>query len=150
MQDMMKISEMFQTLGLSEMTVKDGDFEIFLKKTEPGKIPSPETGNPEQASAASSQPSGNPGNMREADKTMEGTPVTAPLPGIFYQGDSEEAEPYVKVGDSVAPETVVCSIEAMKMLNYVKAGTAGKVKKICASQGDMVGFGQTLLVIEKE
>jgi acetyl-CoA carboxylase biotin carboxyl carrier protein len=147
MQDMKEISNMFKELRLSEMTVKDGDFEISLKKAEPE-----ETGVMKKVTTSSDSEGGVPVQTavpEEKKEIIDGIPVTAPLPGIFYAGDSEGGKPYVKVGDTVDPENVVCSIEAMKMLNHVKAGSAGKVKKICASDGDMVGFGQVLFVLEE-
>lgn len=148
MQDMTEISNMFKELGLSEMTVKDGDFEISLKKAEPNEEEEV-VKKVTDASAAEVGVPVQPVAPKEQKEKIDGIPVTAPLPGIFYAGDSEGAEPYVKVGDTVDSETVVCSIEAMKMLNHVKAGSKGKVKKVCASDGDMVGFGQVLFVLEE-
>lgn len=149
MQDMTEISNMFKELGLSEMTVKDGDFEISLKKAEPNEEVEVVKKVTDSTSTEASAPVQMVASKKEEEKKVDGIPVTAPLPGIFYAGDAEGAEPYVKVGDTVDSETVVCSIEAMKMLNHVKAGSKGKVKQICASDGDMVGFGQVLFVLEE-
>lgn len=160
MQDMVEIGNMFRELGLSEMTVKDGDFEISLKKAEStedtkDRSASSEnrtevhlTGNPEESPAPKTQAAGS--SASDGTDKKKGTPVTAPLPGIFYESESDKAEPFVKVGDSVEPDTVVCAIEAMKMLNNVKAGVSGKIKEVCVSPGQMVEFGQTLFLIEKE
>lgn len=149
MQDMEKISRMFKDLGLSEMTVKDGDFEISLKKAEPENEAAP---SPAQSS--SGVPSGKTDPDRKArgaaEMEMPGSKVTAPLPGIFCGSESEGGDPYVKVGDHVEADTVVCAIEAMKMFNTVKAGVSGKISKVCAENGDMVEFGQPLFVIEEE
>lgn len=148
MQDMTEIGQMFKDLGLSEMTVKDGDFEISLKKAEPENEPAPVA--PASAPAPSVNPLRAAKGAGKEEPEEEGAKVTAPLPGIFCCGESENAEPYVKVGDTVQPDTVVCAIEAMKMYNTVRAGVSGKVKKICAENGDMVEFGQPLLLIEEE
>lgn len=161
MQDMVEIGNMFRELGLSEMTVKDGDFEISLKKAEPVESSAKSTAADENAAegkpgtetaAASAAQTDEPSKAgkKSGEAAEEGIRVTAPLPGIFYERENDKAEPYVKVGDSVKPDTVVCSIEAMKMLNNVKAGASGKIKKICVSAGQMVEFGQTLFLIEKE
>lgn len=148
MQDMGQISRMFKDLGLSEMTVRDGDFEISLKKAEPenegAKAPAVSSEPAVQEARQSEQPE------KAAEPETPGTKVTAPLPGIFCGSESEGAAPYVKVGDHVDADTVVCAIEAMKMFNTVKAGVSGKVSRVCAENGDMVEFGQTLFVIEEE
>lgn len=77
-----------------------------------------------------------------------GKTIDAPLVGTFYRAPSPDATPYAKVGDVVTPETVVCIIEAMKVMNEVKAETSGVVKDILVSDGTAVEYGQPLLVIE--
>lgn len=148
MQDMEQISQMFKDLGLSEMTVKDGDFEISLKKAEP-ENEVVKTSDVSTASSAREVPESQK-TENAVEEEIPGAKVTAPLPGIFCGSESEGAEPYVKVGDHVDPDTVVCAIEAMKMFNTVKAGVTGKVSRVCVESGDMVEFGQTLFVIEEE
>ena len=73
--------------------------------------------------------------------------IDAPLVGTFYRSSSPEAAPFVKVGDKVTPDTVVCIIEAMKVMNEVKAEKSGVVKEILAENGNPVEFGQALFVI---
>lgn len=148
MQDMGQISRIFKDLGLSEMTVKDGDFEISLKKAEPENEGAKA---PTASSAPAVQAARQDGEMENATEPQTpGTKVTAPLPGIFCGSESEDAAPYVKVGDHVDADTVVCAIEAMKMFNTVKAGVSGKVSQVCVENGDMVEFGQPLFIIEEE
>ncbi|MBP5787864.1 MAG: acetyl-CoA carboxylase biotin carboxyl carrier protein, partial [Kiritimatiellae bacterium] len=80
----------------------------------------------------------------------EGVPVKAPLVGTFYRASSPEMEPFVKVGDSVTPATVVCIIEAMKVMNEVKAGVSGVVRRVLVENGAVVEFGQPLLLVSAE
>ena len=72
-----------------------------------------------------------------------GTPLTSPMVGTFYRAPSPGADPFVKVGD-----TVVCIIEAMKLLNEVEADMDGTVKEVCVENGQPVEFGQSLFIIE--
>jgi acetyl-CoA carboxylase biotin carboxyl carrier protein len=76
--------------------------------------------------------------------------VTAPLPGTFYRAPRPGADPFVQVGDLVAPDTVVAIIETMKLMNPVHAGTAGRVARMSVENGDFAPLGATLMLIEPE
>ena len=74
--------------------------------------------------------------------------IDSPLVGTLYRAPSPEAAPFVKVGDKVTPDTVVCIVEAMKVMNEIKAEKAGVVKEIVAQNGQPVEYGQVLIVLE--
>ncbi|MEA4863743.1 MAG: acetyl-CoA carboxylase biotin carboxyl carrier protein [Victivallaceae bacterium] len=74
--------------------------------------------------------------------------IDSPLVGTFYRAPGPDAPPFSKVGDKVTPETVVCIIEAMKVMNEVKAETSGVIKDILVADGIAVEYGQPLFVIE--
>jgi acetyl-CoA carboxylase biotin carboxyl carrier protein len=74
--------------------------------------------------------------------------VAAPLPGTFYRAPRPGADPFVRVGDEVAADTVVAIVETMKLMNPVHAGTAGRVARICADNGEFAPLGTTLMLIE--
>ncbi|HVR75455.1 MAG TPA: acetyl-CoA carboxylase biotin carboxyl carrier protein [Planctomycetota bacterium] len=76
--------------------------------------------------------------------------VRSPMVGTFYRSSSPEAEPFVKEGDSVEPDTVVCIIEAMKVMNEIPAGMAGIIKDILVKNGESVEFGQSLFRMKAE
>lgn len=78
-----------------------------------------------------------------------GVPIKAPLVGTFYRASSPELDPFVKVGDRVTANTVVCIIEAMKVMNEVKAGVTGVVRRVLAENGAVVEFGQPLFEVEE-
>lgn len=77
-----------------------------------------------------------------------GTPLTSPMVGTFYRAPSPGADPFVKIGDTVKKDQVVCIIEAMKLLNEVEADMDGTVKEVCVENGQPVEFGQSLFIIE--
>ncbi len=81
------------------------------------------------------------------DKEKEGKFVTAPLVGTFYSAASPEDPSFVKVGDRVEENTVVCIIEAMKVMNEVKAGLSGTVAEILVENAHPVEFGTKLFRI---
>ena len=74
--------------------------------------------------------------------------IDSPLVGTLYRAPSPEAAPFVKVGDKVTPDTVVCIVEAMKVMNEIKAEKSGVIKEILVENGSPVEFGQPLFVIE--
>jgi acetyl-CoA carboxylase biotin carboxyl carrier protein len=70
--------------------------------------------------------------------------IEAPMLGTFYRAPSPGAPPFVEVGASVEPDTVVCLIEVMKMMNPVNAGVAGTIAEVCAENAALVEYGAPL------
>ncbi len=75
-------------------------------------------------------------------------PVEAPMVGTFYRAPAPGAEPYVKEGDLVHKGTVLCIIEAMKLMNEIEAEVSGRIVRILPENGQPVEFGQTLFLLE--
>ncbi|MFT4066316.1 acetyl-CoA carboxylase biotin carboxyl carrier protein [Paraburkholderia sp.] len=73
--------------------------------------------------------------------------VKSPMVGIFYRSPEPGATPFVEVGDAVEPDTTVCIIEVMKLMNSIAAGEGGVVTHVLVEDGDPVEFGQPLIVI---
>ena len=74
--------------------------------------------------------------------------IESPIVGTFYRASAPGADAMVKVGDKVDPETVVCIIEAMKVMNEIKAEKSGVIKEILVENGQPVEFGQPIFVLE--
>ena len=83
-----------------------------------------------------------------AKEEVKGKAITSPMVGTFYAASSPEAAPFVEVGSTVNVGDVVCIIEAMKLMNEIKAEQAGKVVQICVKNGDPIEFGQVLMYVE--
>lgn len=77
-------------------------------------------------------------------KEAVGPAIKSPMVGTFYSAPSPDNPDFVKVGDTVTPETVVCIIEAMKVMNEILAETTGVISEMCVTNGDSVEFGQPL------
>lgn len=75
--------------------------------------------------------------------------ITSPIVGTFYRSASPSAEPFIKIGSSVEADSVVCIIEAMKLMNEIQAETTGVVAKIYVENGQPVEYGQPLFGIRK-
>ena len=74
--------------------------------------------------------------------------VDAPIVGTFYRSPSPDAQAFVQVGDKVRPDTTVCIIEAMKVMNEIKAEKSGVIKEILVENGQPVEYGQPIFVLE--
>lgn len=81
------------------------------------------------------------------EKEKEGTYIVAPMVGTFYAAPSPEDPPYVKVGDQVQDSSIVCLVEAMKVMNEVKAGVSGVVAEVLVRNGQPVEYGTKLFRI---
>lgn len=78
----------------------------------------------------------------------QGTPVKAPMVGVFYAAPSPDAKPYVSVGSTVKEGDTLCIIEAMKLMNEITAEQGGTITEICVKNGDIIEYGQTLFYIK--
>ncbi|CUT00551.1 acetyl-CoA carboxylase biotin carboxyl carrier protein [Candidatus Chrysopegis kryptomonas] len=74
--------------------------------------------------------------------------IKSPIVGTFYRAPAPDAEPYVKVGDEVFPGTVLCIVEAMKLMNEIESDVHGRVAKILVENAQPVEYGQPLFLIE--
>lgn len=123
---------------LTEISVKNGDKEIFIKKDK--------TVVTSSAPVAQTTPvSVTPAPVPKSDTRRK---ITSPMVGTFYTASSPTATPYVEVGDVITEGQVVCIIEAMKLMNEIESDISGKVVEICVQNGEAVEFGQTLMYIE--
>lgn len=133
-----KVTEIFKSLDLTEISVEDGEFKLSMRR------------NREMASAAPAavSPSGSAILPAQAvtpqEAYMDCKEIKAPLVGVFYAAKSPDSAPFVKLGDKVKKGDVVCIIEAMKMMNEICADCDGTVLDICAENGNIVEYGQTL------
>jgi biotin carboxyl carrier protein len=74
--------------------------------------------------------------------------ISAPMIGTFYRAEAPGASPYVELGTRVEPDTVVCLIEVMKMMNPIPAGVGGTIVEVCASNAEAVEYGAPLFHVQ--
>jgi len=135
---------------LTEMEVERDGIRIRLQKQPVRNGPEVLTVSP--AAGANPVEGGTrplpPPTVPEADGRGNLIEITSPMVGVFYEAPAPDADPYVKTGDEVEPDTVVCIIEAMKVMNEIKAETSGRVVDLLVSNGEAVEFGQVLFLVE--
>ena len=86
----------------------------------------------------------------EAPKPSNLTEFKSPLVGTFYRSAKPDSDPFVNVGDEINPEKVICIIEAMKVMNEIKAEMHGVIREILVKNSQAVEFGEVLFLIEKK
>ena len=84
-----------------------------------------------------------------APAATAGDKFLSPMVGTFYKSPSPEAKPFVAMGDSVKADTVLCIIEAMKVMNEIRAEKPGKVVQILVENGEAVEYGQPLFIVQR-
>lgn len=146
--------------GMRRLMVKDEGFELQLERQENSKMVESigdslddvllrqESASPRNAAPLGRAKELNPSpTSSENAEEVTGTYVTSPMVGTYYASSSPEDPPFVKVGDKIEKHTVVCIIEAMKVMNEVKAGTSGTVAEVLVENGHPVEFGTKLFRI---
>ena len=131
---------------LGEVSIEAEGVKIRVKASAPAPIiaaASPAPAAQSAAPAASAEPETAP-----ADDIPAGTQVKSPLVGTFYSSPSPDEPPFVLAGQEVKEGDTLCIIEAMKVMNEIKAPCSGKVVRIMAQPGDLVEYNQLLCVIE--
>ena len=142
--------------SLIDLMKKNGD-AVFKMEKEGFKITLKTSGAPGSPQYISTQPlvqwsepAAQPLSITEAAPAAVAAPaatgieVKSPMVGTFYGSPSPESPAFISVGQEITPDTVVCIIEAMKVMNEVKAEVSGTVTEICAENGKPVQFGQAL------
>jgi len=158
LKDIKAIIDLMKKNSVSEFELEKEDFKIKLKRTPNGGIAAPVTCEEAplvtyapplalaQASGAST-PSA-PASAGSASAANSGeAEIKSPMIGTFYRSPSPEAGPYIEVGMEVTPDTVVCIIEAMKVMNEIKAEARGVITQILIENAKPVEFGQPLFKI---
>lgn len=128
--------------NLTEIEVEEEGTKIRLKKN---NLDAVQTSIQLPSIKASLQEGSNKYLTSKQDKEL--SEIVAPMVGTFYSS-APSADPYVNIGDTVDEETVVCIIEAMKIMNEVKAETEGKIVEVIVENGAAVEFGQPLFRVE--
>ena len=144
------IIDLMKKNSLTEFELEEKDFKIKLKRPT-GVVPAP-TGtmvdDPElTAFAPLARQVGSMAPPTAVSSTAGEGEIKSPMIGTFYRTPSPDAAPYADVGSEVGPDTVVCIIEAMKVMNEIKAEQRGIITAIVAENTKPVEFGQTLFKI---
>jgi acetyl-CoA carboxylase biotin carboxyl carrier protein len=117
---------------------------IILAPTPAPQLPASPTAPEALHKPAEAVPAAEQAIEPEKSPAIELHIIKSPMVGTFYRAPSPTSEPFVKVGDHVEPDTVVCIIEAMKLMNQIEAEVSGEIAEIYAENGQPVEYGQPL------
>ena len=158
--DIKKIEELIEIMkqnGLEELEIKQNDDKIYLKRCQPQQPPAPAVTTlpamKQQVGAAPAvtkieEVSSPPGVPQPAEEDL--LVIKSPIVGTFYAKPSPDSEPYVEAGSPVGPQTVVCIIEAMKVMNEIKAELSGTIAEVLVTDGQAVEYGQVLFKVRSD
>jgi acetyl-CoA carboxylase biotin carboxyl carrier protein len=146
LKDIKAIIDLMKKNDLSVFEMEKDGFRLKLQKglgDQPIVVSAAPPGMPSPAAASGAAPSGaGPANEGAAFKD-----IVSPMVGTFYRAGSPDAAPFVDVGTKVTEDTVVCIIEAMKVMNEIKAETSGVIAEVVAENSKPVQFGQVLFKV---
>ena len=149
LKDIKAIIDLMKKNSISEFELERQDFKIKLKRGTVGTVQydesTPVTYAPQTVAAASPT---NGGSGSSAPASVPGElEIKSPMIGTFYRSPSPESASYVEIGSEVNADTVVCIIEAMKVMNEIKAEVKGVVTQILVDSAKPVEFGQPMFKI---
>lgn len=146
--DIKAIIDLMKKNAISEFELERDDFKIKLRRNTNG------AGSDDVPSISYAAPA--PMTLAAAPAAVAASPavvvsneqeIKSPMVGTFYRAPSPEAAPYVDVGTQITPDTVVCIIEAMKVMNEIKAETSGVITQVLSQNSQPVEYGQPLYKI---
>ena len=156
-----RIAELMTAHDLTEFLVESQDIKLSLKRSREHLHPAPMmvaaapaaavpavavAAAPAPASAAPAAAASEP----SAASAAKCVTIDSPVVGTFYAAASPDSPPFVKVGDRVREDTTVCIVEAMKVMNEIKAEKNGVIRRVLTENAKPVEFGQPLFEIEED
>jgi acetyl-CoA carboxylase biotin carboxyl carrier protein len=136
--------DIMQSEKLEELEIEESDFHIHLKRK--GKYVTPAAAAPALAPAA---PAAVVEAVAEQTPAVSGETVQSPIMGVFYRAPSPSSPTFVKEGDVVDAGKTLCIVEAMKVMNEIKAAYRMKIVKILVENGKSIDASQSLFQVEK-
>jgi acetyl-CoA carboxylase biotin carboxyl carrier protein len=144
-----RLVELMKEHDLAELDLQQGEVRIQLRRacaampTAVGAAPVVSVAAPPAAGPPAAE------SVAPSAEAVKGvTLIKSPMVGTFYAAPDPDSQPFVKVGDHVGPETVVCIVEAMKVFNQIPAEAAGRVIAVLVENGAPVEFGQPLFKVD--
>lgn len=150
LKDIKAIIDLMRKNAVTEFELEKQDFKIRLRRGPNGGGSAvayddpPALGYAPPPAVPAAAPAATPPTPVPASNELE---IKSPMIGTFYRAPSPESAPYVEVGTEVSPETVVCIIEAMKVMNEIKAEAKGVITQVMLENAKPVEFGQALFKI---
>jgi len=150
--DIRKLKELVKLMvenDLTELDLQDKEETVALRRGHPGTVYAGQPvvhAAPVSHAPSSTDSSGSSDSDASDDEGL--IAIESPMVGTFYSSPNPDSDAFVKVGDSISSDTVVCLVEAMKVFNEIKAETSGTIAKCLVESGQAVEFGQKLFLVK--
>ena len=151
LKDIKELIALFKRNDLTVFKLEQEGVKITLKRGADGAMTvmgGPVAAAPVLSAAPVAVAAAAPVAAPEVAAVPAGKEITSPMVGTFYSAPSPDSPSFVSVGQAVTPDTVICIIEAMKVMNEIKAEVSGVVTEILAENGKPVQFGQALFRVK--
>jgi acetyl-CoA carboxylase biotin carboxyl carrier protein len=152
MKELQELAELVDEHGFTDFEFENENIRVRLSKNPPPQYIQAQPIQSAPVSSAATTTSTNELQAEPAVAPIAGDDlyqITSPIVGTFYSSPSPDKDPYVKEGSDVSADSVVCIVEAMKLMNEIQAEVSGKVVKIYVENGQPVEYGQPLFGIKK-
>ncbi|MDF7825884.1 acetyl-CoA carboxylase biotin carboxyl carrier protein [Pontiellaceae bacterium B12227] len=150
--DIKRIAELMKANDLTEFALVNDNFELAIKRgsDEPQVVYAAPAAAAPVAAPAAAPAAGAPAAApaEAADENAGLIEIPSPIVGTFYRKPAPDADNFAEVGMEVSEDTVVCIVEAMKVMNEIKADVKGVIKKILVDEASPVQYGQPLFLVE--
>jgi len=143
-----KVLKIVSESDVSEFEICEGDTKIKIVKSNTSSINNQSNILSSITSAVPHVEVINDSKSENKEEIFSYYEVISPIVGTFYTSPSPEADPYVKIGQKVSKGTVLCIVEAMKLMNEIESEVSGKIVKICIDNAQPVEYDQVLFLIE--
>jgi len=149
-----KLVKVVEQSEITEFSIQEGDLKIKISKNGKQPIVNTMLSQPMVAQENMSQPVQQqavaaPNATEVVSENSNLHEVRSPIVGTFYRAPSPDSDAYVQVGDSVAEGSVLCIVEAMKLMNEIECDASGKIVKILVENATAIEYNQPLFLIEK-
>lgn len=168
--DIRKLKELVRLMVANELTeldLRDAEEQVTLRRPSPLEAPqvvaAPQSASQQQVMSAAAQtpsaaatggaaqqPASGNGHAGEVVEDSDLDRIESPMVGTFYSSPNPDSDPFVRIGDHVDADSVVCIVEAMKIFNEIKAECSGTIEKMLVENGDAVEFGQPLFLVRSD
>ena len=145
-----ELAELVNEHGFTDFEFENENIRVRLSKQVSTPVyAAPQAAAPVQTAPVATTTSAEATPAAAVDEDAGLHKITSPIVGTFYRSPAPDKPSYVSEGSNVSPETVVCIVEAMKLMNEIQAETSGEVVKIYVENGSPVEYGQPLFGIRK-
>ncbi|OGU33623.1 MAG: acetyl-CoA carboxylase, biotin carboxyl carrier protein [Ignavibacteria bacterium GWB2_35_6b] len=144
-----KLIKIVETSEIAEFEVEEGDLKVKISKNYSGSPVQTVFSNytppiQQAAPAETAKPA-----AVDTEKKSNLHEVRSPIVGTFYRAPAPDADPYIQIGDTVSQGSVLCIVEAMKLMNEIESDVSGKIVKILVENATPVEYNQPLFLVEK-